>query len=78
MLSAQCSRLGERLLVATWIVAWDKKLTMERRFQIRREVDGATLLRARMHFACVTLSSGRPRRLPTEFIEGYGKALTQA
>ena len=69
------SHLGERLVAATWIVEWDRKLTMQRHFQVIRPADGATLLRARMRFACVDLESGKPRRLPPEFIEGYGPAI---
>jgi acyl-CoA thioester hydrolase len=48
---------------------------MERRFQIRRPADNATVLRARMVFACVDLDSGRPRRLPREFVASYGAAV---
>lgn len=55
--------------------AWDRKLTMARRFQVVRLADGVTLLRAGMRFACIELSSGRPRRLPKEFITGYGPAV---
>ena len=36
---------------------------------------GVTLLRGRVRFACIELSTGKPRRLPTEFIEGYGPAV---
>ena len=54
---------------------WDRKLTMERRFQIRRPADDATVLRARMTFACVDLERGQPRRLPEEFLAGYGPAV---
>ncbi len=73
----QASYCGDTLQVATWIVGWDGKLTMERRFQIIRESDEQTLLRARMRFACVELSTGRPRRLPQAFKEGYGPAVLE-
>lgn len=66
---------GDELVAATWIVEWDQKLTMRRHFQVMRPADGSTLLRAAMQFACVELSSGRPRRLPQEFIDGYGPAI---
>lgn len=69
------SYLDEAVDIATWIVDWDRRLTMDRRFQVRRSRDGATLLRARMRFACIEISSGKPRRLPPEFIEGYGPAI---
>ena len=70
----QASNVGDKVKIGTWIVSWDKKLTMKREFQIIRE-DGATLLRGAMHFACIEISTGKPRRLPKEFIEGYGPAV---
>lgn len=69
------SHEGEDVTVATWITQWDRKLTMERKFQVIRHADNKTLLRAGMRFACIELSSGRPRRLPQEFIDGYGPAV---
>ncbi|MGQ7246759.1 acyl-CoA thioesterase [Halomonas sp. V046] len=66
---------GERLAMATWIVACDGRLTLTRRFELKRLEDNVTLLRARTRYACIALSSGRPRRLPQEFVDGYGGAL---
>lgn len=71
----QASREGDAIAVGTWIVSWDKRLTMQRRFQAIRIADGVTLLRGSMQFACIELSSGRPRRLPQAFIDGYGPAV---
>jgi acyl-CoA thioester hydrolase len=45
----------------------DGKLRIERRFQIRRQSDGETLLRALLHYVCIDLHSGRARRMPEEF-----------
>ena len=70
----RASNVGDKVKIGTWIVSWDRKLTMKREFQIIRD-DGATLLRGAMHFACIEISSGKPRRLPKEFIEGYGPAV---
>ncbi|MED5611358.1 thioesterase family protein [Pseudomonas sp. JH-2] len=69
---------GEELQMGTWIVESDQKLRMDRRFQLVRPADGVTLLRARTTFVCIELSSGRPKRMPAEFIEGYGRALLGA
>lgn len=69
---------GDELVMATWIVYWDKKLRMTRHFQLCRKRDGVTLLRARTTFVCIELSSGRPKRMPEVFIEQYGKGLTEA
>lgn len=74
----QASREGDGVVAATWIVSWDRKLTMNREFQVIRIDDGVTLLRARMRFACIEMSSGRPRRLPPVFIDGYGPAVLTA
>ncbi|GAB7529895.1 thioesterase family protein [Pseudomonas sp. 3A(2025)] len=66
---------NDELQLATWIVDWDKRLKMRRRFQLRRAADGMTLLRAQTTFVCIELSSGRPKRMPDEFIDGYGAAI---
>ena len=71
----QASRAGDEIAVGTWIVNWDGKLTMQRHFQVIRESDGVTLLRGAVRFVCIELSSGRPRRLPPAFVEGYGPAV---
>ena len=71
----QASREGDDIIAGTWIVSWDRKLTMARRFQVLRLSDGATLLRGGMRFACIEISTGKPRRLPREFIDGYGPAV---
>jgi acyl-CoA thioester hydrolase len=65
---------GDRLALATWIIEGDGRLTLTRRFQLIRPADGRTLLRARTRFACIALSSGRPRRLPEEYRRIYGEA----
>ncbi|QIB65820.1 acyl-CoA thioesterase [Kineobactrum salinum] len=71
----QASRAGDELVAGTWIEAWDRRLTMQRRFQILRAADGATVLRGLMYFVCIEISSGRPRRMPQAFIDGYGPAV---
>jgi acyl-CoA thioester hydrolase len=71
----QASREGDRVIAGTWIVSWDERLTMWRRFQVIRVDDGVTLMRGSMRFACIEMSTGRPRRLPRAFVEGYGPAV---
>jgi acyl-CoA thioester hydrolase len=63
--------LGDTIRVATWLLPGDGKLRVRRRFQVRREADGATLARAEIEYACLELSSGRPTRWPPEFRERY-------
>lgn len=67
---------GEELLVATWIVDGDRRLRCARRFQVRRALDGETLLRARIEYVCMNLSSGRATRMPPDFAAAYGPTVT--
>ena len=66
---------GDELVLATWLVASDGRLTMERRFQLMDKRAGQTVLRARWHLVCIELGSGRPRRMPPEFCRIYLEAL---
>ncbi|WP_341706249.1 thioesterase family protein [Halopseudomonas sp.] len=68
---------GDELEMATWIISWDGKLRMTRHFQLCRKRDGLTLLRARTTFVCIELSTGRPKRMPEAFIEGYRQGMTE-
>ncbi|HVW67419.1 MAG TPA: thioesterase family protein [Steroidobacteraceae bacterium] len=69
--------LGDRVLVATWIVDTDGKLRVERRFQVRRADDGTTLARARIHYVCIHLDSGRAVRMPSEFQRSYIRSVPE-
>ena len=70
--------LGEELLLATWLVGGDGKLSMERRFQLVRQSDQATVLRGHWDLVCIEMSSGRARRMPAEFIDAYVSHVVQA
>ncbi len=63
--------LNDTIRVATWLLPGAGKLRVRRRFQVRRAVDGATLVRAEVEYVCLELSSGRPARWPPEFRKGY-------
>jgi acyl-CoA thioester hydrolase len=62
---------GDAVRVATWILPNQRKVRVSRRFQVLRDSDGATLARAEIEYACVELSTGRPSRWPTVFLERY-------
>ena len=64
----------EELTMATWLMATTSKLSMERRFQLVRNRDHATILRGRWDLVCIELSTGQPRRMPPEFCETYWPA----
>ena len=62
---------GDEVEAATWIVASDGRLRVDRRFQLRRASDGRTLVRALVHYVCIDLDTGRPRRMPPEYASAY-------
>lgn len=69
------STQGEALVLGTWLTGSDGRLNMERRFQLRRASDGATLVRGRWALVCIEISSGKPRRMPPEFVSVYEAAV---
>jgi acyl-CoA thioester hydrolase len=62
---------GDELLLGTWIAECDARLTMWRAYQIIRVRDGKTVLRGRTQWVCVDLKSGKPKRMPPEFVAAY-------
>lgn len=69
--------LNDELTLGTWLTASDGKLTMERRFQLIRNRDQATILRGRWELVCIERSSGRARRMPPDFSQAYLAAIVR-
>lgn len=67
------TRLGERLVLATWLVGVDR-LSTHRRYQFIRLDDGQTVFRGSTHFVCVDIAEGRLRRMPPAFHTAYSAA----
>lgn len=67
--------VGETLEMATWIAYSNQRIKMDRYFQLRRVADGVTLLRAKTTFVCIELSTGRPKRMPPQFVKSYGAVM---
>jgi acyl-CoA thioester hydrolase len=67
--------LHDELTLATWLTASDGKLTLERRFQLIRCRDQATVLRGRWELVCIALGTGQARRMPPAFCQAYLPAL---
>jgi acyl-CoA thioester hydrolase len=63
----QPSKVGDELVLGTWLVQAGSKLMLERRFQLVRVSDGETLMRGHWELVCIELSTGRVRRMPPEF-----------
>lgn len=72
------SAQDDQLTLATWLLASDGKLTMERQFQLIRKRDQVTILRGHWDLVCIELSSGLARRMPQEFCHKYLPAIVQA
>lgn len=62
---------GDAIQVGTWIVRNDGKLRMTREFQIIRERDGATLVRADVDYVCINIHTGRAVKMPKHFKQLY-------
>lgn len=65
------SHEGEKIDIATWITGNDGKLRLRRRFQMVNAETGKTLLRGRSDFVCIDIKSGKPKRMPQNFIDAY-------
>ncbi|ULQ46159.1 acyl-CoA thioesterase [Flagellatimonas centrodinii] len=62
---------GDELVVGTWVAESDFRLTMWRGYQIIRRSDRRTVLTGRTQWVCVDMRTGRPRRMPPAFVDGY-------
>ena len=69
---------ADELLLGTWITGNDQKLTVTRQYQIIRPKDGVTVLRGQTFWVCIDLESGKPKRMPAEFAQGYVVTPSQA
>lgn len=70
----QATRLGDELVLGTWLTKIDK-LSLHRRYQFVRRSDGATVFRGHTHYVCIDIASGRVRRMPPEFANAYAAAV---
>ncbi len=62
---------NDELLLATWIVENDQRISITRQYQLVRPRDGKTLLRGKTQWVCVAISTGALKRMPPEFVDGY-------
>lgn len=61
----------DELIIGTWLTSSDQRLTLERQFQICRSRDGKTLMRGTWSLICINIKTGKPVRMPKQFIEAY-------
>lgn len=72
------SYVGEQVQIATWLVACDNKMRLWRRYQVVKPDSGKTCLRGLTRFVCADLQTGRPKRMPQSFVEGYQPTIPNA
>lgn len=65
------AHLNDKLKVGTWIVENDERLRISREFQIVRDSDQLTLVRAQLLYVCINLKTERPAKMPIEFQQAY-------
>jgi acyl-CoA thioester hydrolase len=70
------SVLDDELDIATW-VGDVKRATAMRFYTIRRVSDGALLARVQTLWVWVNLASGRPMRVPTQFMDSFADNIVQ-
>jgi acyl-CoA thioester hydrolase len=68
---------GDTLELGTWLTDFDGRFRSARQFQLIRQADGKTLMRALSTHACVDMKSQRPSRMPAEFKRILGSVLVE-
>jgi len=69
------SHVNDKLLLGTWITESDGRLCSAREFQLVRPDDGKTIMRALSRYACIQLTTGKPCRMPTCFVDAHQRAI---
>lgn len=64
-------RIGEEIDVATWIVENDGRVRLVRAYEMLNAATGKVVFRGLTKFVTIDMASGRPARMPKEFIEAY-------
>lgn len=62
---------GDDIEVGNWLVENDGRLRARRRFQVINRTREQVAMRAEVDYFCMNLDTGRPVRMPPEFVSGY-------
>lgn len=66
--------LGDQIIAGTWITRCDGKVSLTREFEFINQTTRQVVFRGKTQFACIKLSTGKPTRMPSEFIRIYSAA----
>jgi len=69
------SYIHDELIIGTWVSASDRRVTCSRQFQIIRNADKKTILKAKMDFACISLKTGKMTKMPDIFVNALDHGL---
>ena len=63
--------VNDELIIGTWIATNDNRFNSQRNYQIIRLSDDKTILRAETAWVSMAIQTGKPQRMPEEFIQCY-------
>jgi acyl-CoA thioester hydrolase len=63
--------MGDVIDIATWIAESDKRVRLVRAYEMRNVASGKTVFKGLTKFVCIDMASGKPARMPREFIDAY-------
>ena len=63
--------VNDELIIGTWIATNDNRFNSQRNYQIIRLSDNKTILQAETDWVSVNIQTGKPQRMPEEFIQCY-------
>ena len=63
--------VNDELIIGTWIATNDNRFNSQRNYQIIRLSDDKTILRAETDWVSMNIQTGKPQRMPEEFIQCY-------
>jgi acyl-CoA thioester hydrolase len=66
--------LGDEIEIATWIADNDTRVRLVRAYEMRNAKTGAVVFKGRTKFVCIDMASGKPTRMPKEFVDAYRPA----
>ncbi|MEN8720699.1 MAG: thioesterase family protein [Oceanococcaceae bacterium] len=62
---------GDHLRIATWCTGSDGRLRLRRHYQVWNDTHGYTAVRGMTLWVSVDIKTGRPGRMPAEFVASY-------
>ena len=65
------AKQNDEIAIATWIVDNDNRIRLTRNYEMRRTADGVVVFRGSTLFVTIDMTTGKPARMPPEFIAAY-------